>query len=493
MSDEIIEHLFIEYNEPSYPSPPSLPIILRDPKIYIFIHIYCADDVSIFHDQIHKIIFSGLYAKVDFIFCFLVGSQSNINTYQTIISSSGTKFIVADTGVNDTTYEVFTLSRIHAYIQDNDKILYIHTKGNTDYERRGNKGGCTDLDDYNNQYLPKYYWRTYMEYFLIANHDNCIKSLDEYDTIGVNFFESTEWWWKCAPHYSGNFWWCTGKYYLSLPREIDKENYWASESYILSNQPKWLNLYDSGFRDRGVTHYHTNYTFGEYIDNYPIRRTVENSNKIKIFYHIFCNEFTAKMMRDQVTKIIFSGLYASCDNIYCFLVGNEERYIDECKYIIETSGSKFTLADVGLHDATFERFTLLKIKQYIEPSDYILYVHTKGVTRLSDDYLRANVIDWKTYMEYFMIAKWEYSMKLLNDYDTTGVNYNPYIKKGLPHYSGNFWWCRGSYYMMTDDEIDIDDYWAPEFFLFKKKPNFYEIHNSNTDQYNFRYPYACYL
>ena len=50
-----------------------------------------------------------------------------------------------------------------------------------------------------------------------------------------------------------------------------------------------------------------------------------NTSGIYIFYHIFCNKYTLEVVKDQINKIIFSGLYNKCTKIYCFLTGEEER------------------------------------------------------------------------------------------------------------------------------------------------------------------------
>jgi len=40
-----------------------------------------------------------------------------------------------------------------------------------------------------------------------------------------------------TPHYSGNFWWTTGAYFMKLPRAIGPR-YTDPESYITSGDPK---------------------------------------------------------------------------------------------------------------------------------------------------------------------------------------------------------------------------------------------------------------
>ena len=120
-----------------------------------------------------------------------------------------------------------------------------------------------------------------------------------------------------------------------------------------------------------------------------------------VFFHILCNEVTEEIILNKITKIIFSGLYEECSNIFCFLVGNDEFFIEKIKGIINNSGKKFIIADIGLNDNSYERFTLLQIKKYIKPDDNILYIHTKGITR-SHTHLYCNIIDWVNLMDYYL-------------------------------------------------------------------------------------------
>ena len=114
---------------------------------------------------------------------------------------------------------------------------------------------------------------------------------------------------------------------------------------------------------------------------------------IYIFYHIYCNEKTESILKDQINKIIFSGLYDTVEIIYLFLAG-EQEYINKYKKILDMSGKKFKIAKEGVNDTTYERFTLSSIKKYIKREDKFLYIHTKGVGNSSDQ-----IYYWRTYME----------------------------------------------------------------------------------------------
>lgn len=211
---------------------------------------------------------------------------------------------------------------------------------------------------------------------------------------------------------------------------------------------------------------------------------ISNSN-IYIFYHIYCNQYTLAVLKDQINKIIFSGLYASCNNIYCFLVG-EKKYINICNNYIKNSGKKFSIKAIGINDTTFERFTLLKIKKYINQNDKFLYIHSKGITKKNDQY----VTDWRNVMEYFLIYKYKKCLKELDNHDTVGINYIPNY-----HYSGNFWWTKGSYYLKLPNQIE-KYYTAPEDYICINSPKYKNLYSTKLEgfkHYTNLYPIKNYI
>jgi len=223
-----------------------------------------------------------------------------------------------------------------------------------------------------------------------------------------------------------------------------------------------------------------------------------------IFYHIYCNDNTYSIVSDQITKILFSGLYDEIDCIYCFLTG-EENYIDQMIDYLLTCGKKFIIEKIGINDQSFERFTIHKIKNYILPDDKFLYIHSKGVSYKDCKY----VYDWRTFMEYYLMNKHKKCIELLDIYDTVGVNlsHNPFM-----HYAGNFWWCRGSYFLtlpdiktlMIDSENqnkqkphDVHDptkFKYTENYLCMNNPNAYCMNTtSGLYHYTVRYPLNKYV
>ena len=227
---------------PPLPPPPSLPGQVippapqppvekpSGPAVYVFHHIWCnVNTPDIVKDQHLRIIFSGLYDVVTAVYCFLAGpTQDEIDKVKDVIAKLGKKFRVEAEGPGDKSYERFTLLKIPKYVKAGDKFLYIHSKG------------VNDIGHFTGKPAEKnniYWWRTWMEYYLVRHFKKCLTALDNYDVVGINY--STVW---IGPHFSGNFWWATAKYYLTLPNTI-ADFYTAPESYILSKGGvKWLDI-----------------------------------------------------------------------------------------------------------------------------------------------------------------------------------------------------------------------------------------------------------
>ena len=191
-------------------------------RVLVFYHIYCNKlTYDVVKSQIVNIIFSGLYDRVDAINCFLTGEPRYIHELENLIHGSGKKFNVTAKGPHDTTYERFTLLKIHDHITPTDKLLYIHSKG-VSKEKSDNI----------------FWWKTYMEYFLMVKAEQCIHLLDTYDTVGVKWDKGSSYEDYIVPdHYSGNFWWTKGSYFLTLPQMIGPR-YTDPESYISIMKPK---------------------------------------------------------------------------------------------------------------------------------------------------------------------------------------------------------------------------------------------------------------
>ena len=203
------------------------------PKIFVFYHAFCTEiSFPIIQDQMLRLVFSSLYAKAT-IHATLTGKSRHVDKVALLIRDLAPKIIMR-IAKNDNSSERITILSIRTLISPNDKVLYLHSKGAT----------RPDLTK------TVFYWRTFMEYFLIAQNEVCINYLDEYDVVGVDYFTSTK---LCRllssklcnqvpPHFSGNFWWARGAYLLSLPTKIS-EAYGGPEFYLFLKDPKFKSLH----------------------------------------------------------------------------------------------------------------------------------------------------------------------------------------------------------------------------------------------------------
>ncbi len=69
------------------------------------------------------------------------------------------------------------------------------------------------------------------------------------------------------------------------------------------------------------------------------------------------------------------------------------------------------------------------------------------------------------------------------DYDVAGVNYTTNSSIGAPpHFSGNFWFARGNYYLTLDPHIGVG-YLDPEMYVCTKQPRVLDLYNTNRVHY----------
>ena len=215
---------------------------------------------------------------------------------------------------------------------------------------------------------------------------------------------------------------------------------------------------------------------------------------IFVYYHLTIMRNWRDIVREQCTRIVFSGLYASVTEIRCYAIipdGNM-TLMTECEETLKRYGNKFALK--GFAREGNEWFTLSKLCDITGDDDYVLYIHTKGVTRFgTNEYthkgriykipnLYDNILDWRDLMEYFLIGQYERCIDILkNEADTVGIN----VFTGTPvHYAGNFFWMKGSHLKTLNYEGDHN----PETWIFENTiGRFVSIYQSSLP--DIRFPY----
>ena len=209
---------------------------------------------------------------------------------------------------------------------------------------------------------------------------------------------------------------------------------------------------------------------------------------IKVALHITAVSHYRVSVQHHISRLIFSGLYDIAEGIYCFILGQNSADIEAAATFVQNFGRKIVVAKNSTHMELYERFTLLGMRAYLQPDDYFLYMHTKGVTHAADDLM---IFDWVFYMHYFLVKHFSVCVGLLKKhFDICGVEYrfpDPQKPKVTGHYSGNFWWARASYYLSLPDSIG-PAYTDPEMYVNLQTARHAALWESNTLLYSTKYP-----
>jgi len=159
---------------------------------------------------------------------------------------------------------------------------------------------------------------------------------------------------------------------------------------------------------------------------------------VHIYYHIYAIDGVESIIDEQLSLIKKHFDFPYILNVGIALA-NENKSIahifDKVKGIrdVRINGNEFVTLDLIEND-----------KHKFGDSDYILYLHTKGVSKQSSE-VYDNIISWRHLMNYYNI---ELNKKVFNIFEKT--NYNTYgvLFTSVANwriYSGNFWWMTGKY------------------------------------------------
>lgn len=203
---------------------------------------------------------------------------------------------------------------------------------------------------------------------------------------------------------------------------------------------------------------------------------------VKVFYHICAVNHVMDVVKQHVMMLHMSGLYDAAEKIYCCLCG-EPALIAEVTNFLSTAGRKFTIHKSVPHDKSYERLTLYAMHDLLAPEDYALYFHSKGVSRLYPEQM-PHVEDWVRMLSYHVIKYHEKCVQLLQSgYDLVGCNYHNADGTCPWHFSGNFWWVRGGYYLSLPRWIG-GNYCDPEFYVCFKMHRGCSLYNSGINHHH---------
>lgn len=200
----------------------------------------------IISDMLFSLERHGLYEVAHSITVCAAGTTSQIDELRELCSSFGTRFDrvkVLQTSNSTTNYwEFLTINYVQTLASQLEAknqpghVLYLHTKG---------------LYEHNGDFVSKWFWRKWMEDFVIKRHREARALLSfGYDTVGcnaVNLYIAPHEEMKVNPlhawHYSGNFWWATTGHLASLPKlptdhPIGDPERCKAENFVLAKLPE---------------------------------------------------------------------------------------------------------------------------------------------------------------------------------------------------------------------------------------------------------------
>ncbi len=156
--------------------------------------------------------------------------------------------------------------------------------------------------------------------------------------------------------------------------------------------------------------------------------------------HTFCLNHYGLILLSKLKKIKQTGLMDSVDKILIPVFNFREcdaMFFDGLKKLSEKIELVF-LSDIKYNNEADTLNYIKSIIEKIEQNTPILYMHTKGVSRI-EPRTKKNISVWNRYLDYYCIGQWEIAVEKLKEYDTVG----PF--KGTNHYSGNCFWVNSDY------------------------------------------------
>lgn len=156
---------------------------------------------------------------------------------------------------------------------------------------------------------------------------------------------------------------------------------------------------------------------------------------VRVYYHIYAIDGVESIINEQLSLIEKHFDFPYILNVGISIANENISTVSILEKIklnlrdIRSKGNEWTTLDLIRNDV--EKFG---------DSDYILYIHTKGASKQSDNKYE-NIISWRHLMNYFNIEKVKNVFKLFEktEFNTYGVMFNGHF------YSGNFWWAKGDY------------------------------------------------
>jgi hypothetical protein len=265
----------------------------------------------------------------------------------------------------------------------------------------------------------------------------------------------------------------------------------------------WGHLYRYSCRDQ--------LSFPVVFANYPIKdfprsefdllvkRKKHKKSPVPVygFMHICTLNNWRQVVEEQLQLIKRSGLYDRLLILYCGIVGMQDT-----SFLDQYAKVKILYKDPKL--THFEFLTLEYLQKFCQTeaptNSKIFYIHTKGISKKGkpdpiSEKMSGYLTDWRNYLNYYILEKYEECVRQLNYVDIVGVNWRglgsecPIYKGVTNHFSGNFWWAKTEYIKRLG-HIDEGKHGRCEceFWIGKSAGKVASLFQTDVDHYRNRYP-----
>ena len=211
-------------------------------------------------------------------------------------------------------------------------------------------------------------------------------------------------------------------------------------------------------------------------------------SNIAVFYHTSQLPGWQSLFCEQMNVLKYSGLFDAADLIH---VGVNGHYVPDLGLWGNDEKIKIEMNPEPHTEETPTLRSLLKFSQE-NPGYKILYHHMKGIRWLANPIFENNQLNnwesinnWRKYMEFFNVIKWEECVKALDDFYAVGVNLT-----GQPrlHFSGTFWWSKSDYIVGLDHNLlETYDRHDREFWIGSGGGKYHGMHYTGIDHYRNNY------
>lgn len=208
---------------------------------------------------------------------------------------------------------------------------------------------------------------------------------------------------------------------------------------------------------------------------------------VHIYYHIYGVENVQPIIDEQLSLIQTHFNFPHILNVGISIGNNNIPNTWLWDSFYNNNKPNYRIRDVRANGSEFVTLDLIeKDRETFGNSDYILYLHTKGASKI--DRPNYNILEgWRRYMNYFNIEKVSNVFKIFEqtDYNTYGCNFVSDAHR--PHYSGNFWWAKSDYIKSIDvTDVNKNIRFDAEVNYLKNGINWkpYSSHNSNVNNYS---------